>query len=71
MLARMEWQPISTAPKDGDAVLVVEGEPSGDGSMFVGWYDRYSGEWTDGDKFSKAVTHWMPLPDPPIKERHE
>ncbi len=65
-----DWQPIETAPKDGDDILVW-----GPGlcCLVVGWDD--SGDldfpWAtlDGPKyFDKAFTHWMPLPRPPENE---
>lgn len=71
-----DWQPISTAPKDGTTVMLT-------GSYWVvaGWFshsdflgpDAKLGAWVDGDprhdgralKGDHAPTHWMPLPEPP------
>lgn len=66
-----EWQPIETAPRDGDMILLWNGRGKGEG-MFVGaWvlFDEDPSEYLwladglyhDDDYF----THWMPLPDPP------
>ena len=71
-----EWQPIETAPKDGQFILLY-GDCDGDGcAYFVGSYAP-SGErgpfgrfvWKEQSGASivaeRAVTHWMPLPARP------
>jgi len=66
----MEWQPIETAPKDGDDILVLWSDP-GAGCLVVSWEDkpRQPGwNWATLDGLSyhaDAFSHWMPLPDPP------
>jgi len=61
-----EWQPIETAPKDGNEFLmatrsyfggVVQGRWSHSQNCFVDIND-------DKDCYID-VTHWMPLPEPP------
>jgi hypothetical protein len=66
-----DWQPIETAPKDGQCILAIGG----------GVYDILSWEnccddgeddklgWAD-HKYTIQTwpTHWMPLPDPPGEE---
>jgi hypothetical protein len=57
----MEWQDISTAPKDG--------------SVFLGYYDDWQCTMifdrdnraflTDDNRNFAYPTHWMPLPAPP------
>ena len=65
----MEWQPISTAPKDGTHVLVsvtflVDDEPHSE-TWVDFWHD---GSWM---MFPNLImvpfppTYWMPLPEPP------
>ena len=59
-----EWQPISTAPKDGTPFLasVLRGKNR---YSTVLSYDRILWWiWRKGYRF--RATHWMPLPDPPI-----
>jgi hypothetical protein len=61
----MEWQPIETAPKDGEFLVyssddgVVAVYPSRSSGMFLP-----KGGGRDSDDVSRP-THWMPLPPPP------
>lgn len=67
------WQPIETAPRDGTRILVYgklgfESEP---GIGTVRW-DSFHKEWncdpceaSEYEPEACAVTHWMPLPEPP------
>ena len=73
-----EWQPISTAPKDGsEVVLFIPGDHNR--HVVIGSWDdaQYSRRprpyWTSdgariwGVRWSRdnQPTHWMPLPQPP------
>ena len=71
--ATKTWQPIETAPKDGQHVLlacgqdppdfVCEGYYEEDGDR--GWFQANT-HWTDAHDGSLwNVTHWMPLPPHP------
>lgn len=70
----MEWQRIETAPKDGTAILVCYAnnyDTNGFLPVAVRWrafHPNAAGkeEFRDsrGHKII-AITHWMPLPDPP------
>jgi hypothetical protein len=53
------WQPIATAPKDGTRIILIDRR----GVVMRGYWDR-----VDGWPSSAGVTHWMPLPDPPLAE---
>lgn len=72
------WQPIGTAPKDGTPVLIWDSgrlhearwEPMRwnreDDDMTGAWAIR----WAEIDSYGVTPdepTHWMPLPDPPLK----
>jgi hypothetical protein len=63
----MEWQPIETAPKNGEYVLLWCGFPI-IGSRGVGKPQRGNHEWYEeqaGVNPIFNVTHWMPIPEPP------
>lgn len=70
-----EWQPIETAPRDGTAILVTDGQ-----TQRVAWTQHPAehgnvAAWTYYITRSGAYvvimnpTHWMPLPSPPEVER--
>lgn len=72
-----EWQDISTAPRDMTNILVWDGESIS--IVFWGFelgegpYDLFP--WVKPD-LSEAlrediVTHWMPLPPPPLPTHSE
>lgn len=69
----MEWQPIKTAPRDGTAILASgldHGKGPGRHYAVVEWMDfgwESSGWYPDEDFFPLTyLSHWMPLPDPPV-----
>jgi hypothetical protein len=67
-----QWQPIETAPKDGEKVLVgrfKRGCPW-NGRIAVDWYRRPGDNagfigWGRFNPQNWPATHWMPLPSPP------
>lgn len=68
-----EWQPIDTAPKDGEWLLVYGfWYPKGDYSgITLGAYLPDEEMWTfEGDLMDRP-THWMPLPAPPVNTSTE
>lgn len=60
------WQPIETAPRGEDVLIVVDGEVSV-GSMTNGLSGDDSWYWMtlEGAPMVDVPTHWMPLPCPP------
>jgi hypothetical protein len=70
-----EWQPIETAPKDGQYVIVYSpNNPTDYGieSVQVAHWCMYGSGWIvgafdyeDSGWFRTHPTHWMPLPDAP------
>ena len=61
------WQPIETAPKDGQATLVTDGMDC----YCVEWDEEFDWWTVDDNKLGpfrlrgSAPTHWMPLPPAP------
>ena len=77
----MDWQPIETAPKDGEPILVAGGVTMFDAETFETWrtlygvqmaYGFYGDAWLGGcgseagSQHWLRPTHWMPLPPPPV-----
>ena len=69
-----EWQPIDSAPRDGDVLIFVKET----GEQFVAYWGTAIEDgdqaWTfaRGNGLSFIVrnpTHWMPLPSPPATEQ--
>jgi hypothetical protein len=72
----MNWQPISTAPRDGTYILIAEVGvlpdiaawcrelPERIDSHGTKWLARPEG-WFDVSRSRLHPTHWMPLPTPP------
>lgn len=64
----MKWEPIDTAPKDGQCLVWVETEDGGD-VMRLTRDERgvwiYDHEPIYCAAFYMNPTHWMPLPAPP------
>lgn len=66
-----EWQPIETAPKTGDAVLLCNADEQ-DSTMLL-YYDEtenanYPWQAVDDSNTAypiEAFTHWTPLPEQP------
>jgi predicted lipoprotein with Yx(FWY)xxD motif len=67
-----EWQPMTTAPRDGTRVLAYAAEDAADTQpQIVKWKD---GMWIiawDGEtwRYGEPFTHWMPLPEPPASRQ--
>jgi len=59
------WRPISSAPKDGSAVLLFFPKRYS-GSGGISWGCHVSGDWLDSRAIrDNDASHWMPLPEPP------
>ena len=68
------WQPIETAPKDGNCILLYVPRAqkhklvSGQYHSYGKYDGRELGGWTD--RWNKPInnpTHWTPLPKPPTE----
>lgn len=68
-----EWRDIATAPKDG-SVLIIHNPGGGLGVRYcLACWSQLMGAWDVGPRLQSYVdgtcfTHWMPLPDPPVRE---
>lgn len=65
----MEWQPIETAPQDGNPLLLwVETDDGGEPMIL---YRDGNGHWLFENELIQSApfylepTHWQPLPPPP------
>jgi hypothetical protein len=60
------WQPIETAPRDGEYFLAWNGNWRG---LARFWEPNYEGDPPWVDETTQYIvpepTHWMPLPEPP------
>jgi hypothetical protein len=62
-----ELPPADDRDNDSDVCLIVEE----DGNFDIGYYNQMDETWFTCDGGIRAVTHWMPLPEPPKKgEQH-
>jgi hypothetical protein len=68
------WQPIETAPKNGTRILAYWADT--DEHTIIEWWqysDTDEGTWRQGGSglgydsgyADDALSHWMPLPEPP------
>lgn len=65
-----KWISVKDAlPEDSKEALVFAPACNIIGKMLIGCYYHESDTWTVYDfrdsKLNEAVTHWMPLPEPP------
>ena len=60
--ARLEWQPIETAPKDGTPLLIAFRNKE---VAIAPWSKSGPMEVTPQFDLGWMATHWMPLPEPP------
>lgn len=58
-----DWQPIETAPKNGDFILSWQPRTASPAHAIVRWDGRKWAE-RDGSWFVYAPTHWQPLTRP-------
>lgn len=68
-----EWRPIESAPKDGSNILIIAGNAYSPEARQGWWGGDAWLFWSRAEKFAAGgigpmveVTHWMPLPAPPV-----
>ena len=69
----MEWIDVNVAvPTHTDFVILcnINSHWGGLELYGIGWYNQLGKEkWiTVPQEFSNRITHWMPIPDPPIRK---
>lgn len=60
----MKWQPIDTAPKDGNSIMVFVTGRHDETWIDVAYYNDAINQWMSAQNVV-FPTHWMPLPPPP------
>lgn len=77
-LGKQQWQPIETAPRDGTEIILGAWDEEGKFITVANarWVENYEATkefWHDieGSFKQEDVTHWMPLPQPPITDAEE
>ena len=64
--APYNWQPIETAPKDGNLILAATSNATNWKGFFVVYWSAWDKDWAYSvDRVAYKVTHWMSLPAPP------
>ena len=67
----MNWQDISTAPKNKSILIYSEDGDVLEAIWYTAWYnDRTNQGWMPANLneeygYYVKATHWMPLPEPP------
>lgn len=70
-LAKTEWQPIETAPRDGTVFDVYTKYGRVTNCVACRQFGRIYSYDPESDNYDRKVnfaTHWMPLPEPPTTE---
>lgn len=64
----MEWISVKDRlPKHGELVIVFNANKDYLNGIFVSYIERH-GNWRGPfDDFEDLITHWMPLPEPPME----
>ncbi|MCW2405087.1 hypothetical protein M2336_001716 [Sphingobium sp. B1D7B] len=68
----MDWQPISSAPKDGAEFVAHDCETrTSHVTFWTGycWHDPDNHYYSEAPEF--VPTHWLPLPPPPKESTHD
>ncbi len=67
-LAQCVWQPIETAPKDGETVFLIykHCNPNIGWQGCEGYYNPTNNAWSLESGYTEHPTHWMPLPAAPV-----
>ena len=61
-----KWINVGESIPDSDTDVIVATE---DGHVEAGYHDGNDWRWLSAGVVNIAVTHWMPFPEPPTKEK--
>ena len=63
-----EWISVEDAlPETTERVLIYRFSPYGSGwAIDIDRYHELFGGWLESNEYNRRVTHWRPLPEPPI-----
>ena len=66
MIERTDWQPISTAPKDGTEIIVKDGVGGVHGAYFT--FHRGRQDWFTytNHGWLPSASYWIPMPRDPL-----
>ena len=60
-----DWIEVSKQLPGEQQTVIVYAHPFPEPEVYVGWYSHHDGFWyVRGSRC--RVTHWIPLPDPPM-----
>ena len=60
------WTHVDVSMPDLNTDVIIATE---DGSVQAGYFDDREWQWINSERSIKiGVTHWMPFPNPPVKE---
>ena len=59
------WTDVDVSLPDSDTDVIIHTE---DGHVEAGFHDGRDWRWLSAALVNLAVTHWMPFPNPPLKE---
>jgi hypothetical protein len=59
------WTLVDKAMPDMDVNVILATQ---DAQVDAGYDDGQDWRWLSGGKVESPVTHWMPFPNPPVKE---
>lgn len=62
-----EWQPIETAPKDGDDQFIIWSKKEGINMAYL-CYSTWVNSGCSSQANCHKPTHWMPVPQPPTQK---
>jgi hypothetical protein len=63
----MSWISVNQLPEDDGQVLIAVDMANGIKHVAMGWYNPNHGWSLVPTRWDSAITHWMPVPKPPMR----